>query len=103
MHFWFWGALAAALGGVAIGALCYLLSRLVLLRQPGLFAYLSFGRQLLQVGYLAALYFLQPLLPWPLAALLVGGAVGLTAAMVFSTRKLMKLSQQQPERGEQNG
>lgn len=95
MSFWLWGALLAFLGGVAVGLCNYLLSLFVLRKKAEWFSFISVARQLLQVGYLVALFFAAPLTPWSQPVLLLGGALGITGSMFFFTGRLVKLNDAQ--------
>ena len=90
MEHWLVGGVLAALGGVLISYLSYLLSRQVLKKNSGLFTAVSVPRQIIQIGYLALCYFVQPMTPWGLMELLVGAAIGLTVAMFYFTKLLLK-------------
>lgn len=103
MGHWIVGAALAALVGVVISYLSYLLSVQVLKKCPSLFTAVSVPRQIIQVGYLAAVYFLQPYTPWGLMELLVGAALGLTVAMFFFTKNLLgRINGPAPSAEEQN-
>lgn len=105
MEQWWIGAGLAALGGVLISYLSYLLSRQVLRKKPSLFTAVTIPRQIIQIGYLALVYFVSPLTPWGLVELLVGAAIGLTLAMFLFTKALLRHIQQEDEGtgGEKNG
>lgn len=103
MEHWLVGALLAGLGGVLISYLNYLLSRQVLKKKPSLFSAVTVPRQIIQIGYLAVVYFLQPMTPWGLVELLVGAAVGLTVAMFFFTKSLLHDIRQEETGGDENG
>lgn len=90
MAHWFWGAFFAVLGGLVVGAINFLLSRAVLRKNAEMFSGFSVLRQLLQVAYLVMLYLVAPKTPWGLMPLLVGGAIGISVAMFFSTATLVK-------------
>lgn len=103
MEHWLVGALLAGLGGVLISYLSYLLSRQVLKKKPSLFSAVTVPRQIIQIGYLAVVYFLQPMTPWGLVELLVGAAMGLTVAMFFFTKSLLNAIRQDETGGDENG
>lgn len=103
MEHWLVGALLAGLGGVLISYLSYLLSRQVLKKKPNLFSAVTVPRQIIQIGYLAVVYFLQPMTPWGLVALLVGAAMGLTVAMFFFTKSLLNTIRHEETGGDENG
>ena len=106
MEHWIVGAALAGLLGVLISYLSYLLSMAVIKKHPSLFTAVSVPRQIIQIGYLAAVYFLQPYTPWGLMELLVGAAVGLTVAMFFFTKSILAQMNEKtssPEEKEESG
>lgn len=103
MEHWLVGVLLAGLGGVLISYLSYLLSRQVLKKKPSLFSAVTVPRQIIQIGYLAVVYFLQPMTPWGLVELLVGAAMGLTVAMFFFTKSLLNDIRHEETGGDENG
>lgn len=103
MEHWIIGGLLAALVGAAVSYLSYLLSSAAMKKNSGLFAAVSVPRQIIQIGYLAVVYFVQPLTPWGLAELLVGAAMGLTIAMFFFTKNLLKQMYTSQEEASENG
>lgn len=104
MEHWMIGAALAALGGVLISYFSYLLSRQVLQKKPSLFSAVTVPRQIIQIGYLALVYLVQPMTPWGLVELLVGAAAGLTVAMFFFTKALLsRLHGDERDGGDKNG
>lgn len=95
------GAILAALIGVVISYLSYLLSKTVLKKNPSLFTAVSVPRQIIQIGYLALVYFVQPFTPWGLMELLVGAALGLTVAMFFFTKSILAQMNQKTSSAEE--
>ncbi len=95
------GFFFAFLGGCIICFINFLISRGVLLHRAKLFSTISIIHQVLNVGYLAALYFIADNTPWSLIYLLIGGALGATLPMLYFTGKLLKLSDSAKKR-EQN-
>ena len=83
------GAAVCALAGFFIAYGNYLLSRKILETHPEKFALATVARQLIQVGYLIAVYFIGSGLPVSLAFLLTGAVAGMTAPMLFFTKKLV--------------
>ena len=83
--------LGAFLGGALISWLNYLLLRRLIAGkgQTGL-ALASPVRMLLSAAYFAALFFLGKYTGLSSAALLIGGALGLTAALAFFTLRLSR-------------
>ena len=84
------GFAAACAAGVAVAFINDLLSRLVLRRSPEMLVPFFIVRQMINVAYLVALYFLAPLLPWEPVPLLAGGAAGVTVASILLALRLVK-------------
>ena len=103
------GALAAFAVGALICFVNYKLSDYFIKHSPDRFPSVSFVRQLIQVLYLAALFFAAGYTPWDRTWLLAGGALGITLPMILSTLKLIKtnrsLSEKKKEEkeGDKNG
>ena len=53
-------------------------------------AIISFLRQTLNIAYLVAIYFLSGLLPWPMEAMVIGAAIGVTLPSVVLSFRLSK-------------
>ncbi|MBQ9912743.1 MAG: hypothetical protein IJO73_00790 [Clostridia bacterium] len=87
------GAVICALAGLLIAYINYLLSRKILKAAPEKFALATVARQIIQVGYLAAVYFIGDGLTVSLVWLLVGAAVGMTVPMAFFTKKLVAFNE----------
>ncbi len=71
------GGLALALGA-ALSVANYLIARKLLEKNGNRLAIISILRQMLNIAYLVAIYFLAEVLPWPVEAMLIGGAAGIT-------------------------
>lgn len=84
------GGLLAFLGGAAVSALNYWINRRALEKKPSALASLSVVRQLLSVGYLAAVFFLSRALSVEVTWPLVGAALGLTVPAVLLSFRLAK-------------
>ena len=102
------GAALAFGAGIAVAALNYSVSRLILKKAPAQFAAGTVVRQIIQVGFLLGLYILGEKLPWNRIYLLIGGALGLTLPMIWFTARLIRLNadlQQHPngKEDESNG
>ncbi len=87
------GAFICALAGFFVAYGNYLLSRKILETHPEKFAVATVARQILQVGYLIAVYFVGSGLPVSLAFLLTGAVVGMTVPMLFFTKKLVAFNE----------
>lgn len=108
MEHWIIGGILAALLGAAVSWLTYLMSRKTVKAKPEFVSAMSLPRQMVQIGFLVAVYLLSPLTPWNYVELLVGAVVGMTAGMFVFTGKLLKeLEVPEPEnpeeRGDENG
>lgn len=87
------GAAAAAALGVVVAVVNYLLSKQVLLKAPDKYALITVVRQMVQIGFLAAVYFIgQKLENADVTYLLIGAVVGMTVPMLYFTKKLLKLN-----------
>lgn len=108
MDHWLIGGILAAAVGALLSWGSYLFSRMLLEKKPELLSMLTLPRQIVNIAYLAAIYFLADKTPWGLMPLLIGAAVGLTGAMFLFTRKLIKVmdgetSQEKEREGDDNG
>lgn len=96
------GALIAAVLGVGVAVINYLISRYVLQRQPDKYALFSVLRQGLQIGLLVGVYFaargLSVAVTWPL----VGAAVGMTVPMLLLTHRLLHVNDKEKEKKEED-
>ena len=86
----FVGALIAFAAGALICFGNYLLSEYFLKHKKDKFSAVSLIRQVIQVGYLLAAFFLAGYTPWDRTYLLIGAALGVTLPMLISTYKLLK-------------
>lgn len=87
------GAVICALAGFLIAYVNYLLSKKILKKYPEKFALATVARQVIQVGYLAAVYFIGAEFTDSILYLLVGAAVGMTVPMLFFTKKLVTFNE----------
>ena len=87
------GAAAAALVGLGLGALTYILSKYVLQKHPARFSAITVLRQAIQVLYLVLLFLLGDRTPWNKNYLLIGGVVGITLATGWFTYRLVKINE----------
>lgn len=89
------GAAAAAVLGVLVALVNYLLSKQVLKKMPDKFALVTVARQVIQIGFLVAVYFVGTrLTDADVTYLLVGAVLGMTVPMLFFTKKLLALNAQ---------
>ena len=84
------GAAVACVAGVLLAALNDRLTRMVLKRNPSFLIPFFVVRQLINVSYLVALYFLSPVLPWDMAPVLIGGALGITVPSILFAARLAR-------------
>ena len=84
------GAVLAVLGGCVIAVINDRLNRWAIWKKPGLLGSVSVLREMLNVAYLVAVYLLRSVLPWALAPLLIGAAVGLTVPSILFSLRLAK-------------
>lgn len=103
MDHWLIGGILAFVVGALLSWGSYLLSRMLLKNKPELLSMVSMPRQIINIAYLVAVYFLSDKTPWGLMPLLIGAALGLTGAMFLFTRQLLKDMEQAPAQEKENG
>lgn len=87
------GAGITAILGILIALANYLMSKQVLLKMPDKFALITVARQIIQVGFLVAVYFIGTKLTGISSVYLLAGAVaGMTVPMLFFTKKLLAVN-----------
>lgn len=86
------GAVITALIGVVISFLNYLISKQVLLKNPQKYSFTTIMRQVLQVLFLVAVYFIGQKTRFDIFYLLIGAALGITIPMFYFTGKLVKIN-----------
>ena len=88
------GAVFVAIIGMLIAFINYLISKKVLIKAPEKFSLITVIRQALQVGFLAAAYFvgtkIKDVNP---AYLMVGAVLGMTLPMFYFTKKLLAVNE----------
>ncbi len=87
------GAVICAAAGFLIAYVNYVLSRKILETRPEKLVLSTVARQVVQVGYLAAVYLIGSRLTVSLTYLLVGAVVGMTVPMLFFTKKLVAFNE----------
>ncbi len=102
------GAIITFIYGFVIAILNYLLSRAILKKQPNKYAVSTIIRQLSQIIYLVAVYFVSTVVPCDTIYMLVGAVIGVTLPMFYFTHKLLQLNQtiktnNKDKEGEDNG
>lgn len=88
----FIGTAAAFALGLLIAYLGYRVSAYAIKNRPNLYPYTTVFRQILQILYFVAVYFLGDGSSADVLYLLVGAAVGITLPMFYFTSKLVKLN-----------
>lgn len=87
------GAAIAAAVGFFIAFLNYIISKKVLLKAPDKYSVTLIARQILQVGYFVAVYFIGSKTQIAsLIYLLVGAVAGMTVPMFLFTKKLLAIN-----------
>lgn len=87
------GAVICAGVGFLVAFMNYILSKKILETRPEKFAFTTVFRQLVQVGYLMAVYFIGSKADVSLTYLLVGAVIGMTVPMFFFTKKLIAFNE----------
>ncbi len=86
------GALATFVGGVLLATAGYAFSRYLLQRHANYYAVGQVVKQLVQIGYVLAVYALAGYTPWDGMWMLLGGCLGITLPMLWFTYRLVKLN-----------
>ena len=94
--------------GFVIAGLNYLLSRAILKKCPEKYVFSTIIRQVIQILYIVAVYFVSTAIPFNSWYMLIGAVLGVTVPMFFFTYKLVKLNQsinskETDKEGENNG
>jgi hypothetical protein len=88
------GALTAAAIGFLIAFVNYLISKSVLVKAPQKYSFITVVRQIVQVGFLALVYFVVTKIQIVDSTyLLVGAVLGLTLPMFCFTKKLLLINE----------
>ena len=96
------GALLALALGAGISYVNYRLTSRSVSNPNERFAGVSLLRQALNIGYLAAVFFVGPYTPWDRTWLLVGAVIGLTIPTFFFTFLLLRRLNRNGAVGSQN-
>ena len=78
------------LGGVAMASVNYVITNAVMKKKPNMLSITAVIRQVINVAYLAAVYFVSSAVLSSVVYPLVGAVVGLTVPMFIFTFKLVK-------------
>lgn len=102
------GAIITFALGVGVASVNFLLSKAILIKQPEKYALGTIIRQITQIIYIVAIYFVSTVAPWDMWYMIVGAVLGVTIPMVYFTHKLLQLNQTAPPKdnkkeGEDNG
>lgn len=103
------GVIVAVVCGFFIAFVNYILSKTILAKAPEKYSLITVVRQVFQIGFLVAVYFVgDKIQSVNTIYLLVGAVVGMTAPMIYFTRKLLMLNRtankKEPEKeGDANG
>ena len=84
------GGAAAFVFGAVLALVNYLISRAVMRKKPAMFSFTAVIRQLINIGGLAALYFIAPHTPFGTLPLFIGGVLGETLPMLCFTLLLLR-------------
>lgn len=88
------GAVIAAIIGLLVAFINYVISKKVLIKAPEKFSLITVVRQILQIGFLAVAYFIgtkiQSVDP---VYLMVGAVLGMTLPMIYFTKKLLAVNE----------
>ena len=90
MNHWIFGTLIALFGGIGISYVNYRISVYILGKNSSLLNASSPARQILNIGYLVAVYFLAPYTPWDRIAMLVAAVIGVTGSLFYFTYRLVR-------------
>lgn len=86
------GAIVTFALGTGISGLNFLLSKAILTKAPEKYAISTILRQIIQILYIVAVYFIAPYTPWDLWYLVFGAVFGVTIPMFYFTHKLIKIN-----------
>ncbi len=88
------GAVVAAATGLLIAFANYIISKKILIKAPEKYSLITVVRQVIQVGFLAVVYFVgtKTGIADPVY-LLVGAVLGMTVPMFFFTKKLLSVNE----------
>ena len=88
------GAVAAATVGLFVSFAYYIFSKKTLIKAPDKYSFITVVRSVIQVGFLALVYFVgtKTEIADPVY-LLVGAVLGMTVPMFFFTKKLLSVNE----------
>ena len=100
------GAIITFALGTGVAGLNFLLSKAILTKCPSKYALSTILRQIIQILYIVAVYFITPHTPWDLWYMILGAVLGVTIPMIYFTHKLIKINDSiinNKKEGEDNG
>ena len=101
------GAIITFALGIVVAYLNFLLSKAILTKQPEKYAISTVLRQVIQIIYIVAVYFVSTVAPWDMWYMLIGAVLGVTIPMIYFTHKLIKINdsmiKKDKKEGEDNG
>ncbi len=102
------GAVITFALGIVVAYVVFLISKARLLKQPEKFAFSTILRQIVQIFYLASVYFVSKYAPWDTWYMIIGAVLGVTVPMIYFTQKLLQLNQSintkdNKKEGDENG
>ena len=97
------GAIITFALGTGIAGLNFLLSKIILLKCPEKYAFSTILRQVIQILYIVAVYFITPYTPWNLWYMIFGAVFGITIPMIYFTSKLVKLNDSTTKNNKKEG
>ncbi len=97
------GAIITFALGIGIAGLNFLLSKAILTKQPEKYAFSTILRQIIQILYIVAVYFITPYTPWDLWYMVLGAVFGVTVPMVYFTHKLVKINDSMAKNNKKEG
>lgn len=101
------GAIITFVLGACIAFLNFLLSKAILTKSPEKYAFSTIIRQITQVLYIVAVYFVSTVASWDMWYMLIGAVLGVTIPMIYFTHKLIKINdsmiKKDKKEGEDNG
>lgn len=87
------GAVIAALIGVGVAFINYLISKYVLIKSPQKYSFTTVVRQVVQVGFLVAVYLVGQRTAFDPIYLLIGAVLGMTLPMFYFTKRLLNFNE----------
>ena len=87
------GATVTLVLGAGISLINYLISRHIILNYPEKYALAAIFRQIIQIGFLVAVFLVGNKTEADIIYLLIGAVLGITFTMFYFTHKLLKLNE----------